>query len=112
MVGYPPFIVLNIYHSYGDSLVCWNTDSSEFLQSLKDIIYFTCFPVWALEASAFKSLLEESFSTAVRKHPRLSDPCFAVFIPNVVFKPVFRPVVINIEFSSITSLTSVSVVSF
>ena len=36
------------------------------------------------------------FPTAVRKPLRLSDPCFAVFTPYVGFKPVFRPVAINL----------------
>ena len=49
------------------------------------------------------------FPTAVRKPSRLSDTCFAVFTPNLGFKPVFRPVAINLYYSSITSFTSVLV---
>ena len=66
-------------------------------EELRRFHLFSCsgvqaFGVWKLHL--------RGFSTAVRKTSIFSDPCFAVLIPNVGFKPVFKPVAINIEFSS------------
>ena len=54
------------------------------------------------------------FSTAVKEPSRLSDLCFAVFDPNIDFKPVFKPVALNLEssYSSFTSCSSISVDCF
>ena len=80
--------------------VCWNTDISIFFQYMKNFVDFSCFLVRAFEASAFQSLLEEGFPTAVRKPSRLSDLYFTVLIKNVGFKPMFKPVSINLDSSS------------
>ena len=110
MVRYPSFIIFNVYYPCGVGLVCWNADISGFLHSLENFIDLLCFLVLALESSAFGRLLEEGIFNAVKKPLRLSDPCFAVFSPNVGFKPVFKPVALNLESSSsFTSYSSVSV---
>ena len=96
MVRYPAFVVFKMYYFCGIGLVSWYADRSGFLQSLENDIDFFCFLVLALEASKFERLLEEGFSTAVRKPYWLSYPCFAVFNPNVGFKPVFKTVALNI----------------
>ena len=55
-----------------------------------------------------KGSLRGGFPTVVRNTSKLLEPCFAVLIPNVGFKPVFKPVAINLE-SSYSSFNSVLV---
>ena len=100
MVRYPGFIIFNLYFPCGVGLVCWNSYRSGFLQSLENVIYFLCFIVLDLKALAFERLLEEGFSTAVRKPSRFSEPCFAVLGPNVGFEPALKPVALNLVSSS------------
>ena len=62
------------------------------------------------ELLALESILEEGFSTAVKKPSRLSDTCFTVLIQNVGINTVFKPVAINLYSSSLfISFSSVSV---
>ena len=73
---------------------------------------FQLFFVLELKLSAFKSLLEEIFFTAVGKPLRLSNPCFAVFTPNLGIKSVFKPVAINLYSSSVFHLLQVRLIVF
>ena len=70
-------------------------------QFLKNFVDLSCFLVRAFKTSAFESILGKGFPTSVRKHSIFSYQCFAVLIPNVGFNLVFKPVAINLEYSSL-----------
>ena len=112
MSRYPPLIVFNFNYSCGARFICWDTDTSGFFSIIEERRRFQLFSVLAFKTSAFASLLEEGFSTTVRKPSRLSDPCFAVFNANVGFKLVFKLVAINLYSYSISTFTSGLVQNF
>ena len=63
-----------------------------------------------LKRRRLKSFLRRVFLATVKNPSRFSYPCFTVFIPNVVCKPLFKPVAINLDSSSSFNLfSSVSV---
>ena len=72
----------------------------DFSISEENFLDLSCFLVHVFKVSGFESLREEGFSAVVRNIIRFSYPYFVVLIPNVDFKPVFKPVAINIDFSS------------
>ena len=97
-------------YSLENGFVFRNTERCEFFQSMKNFVDFFWFLVRAFKTSEFESLLDEGIFNDIRKPSRLSNPCFAVLIPNLSLKPVFKLAWINLDyFYSFSLFSSVSV---